>query len=102
MRHLCLGCPVLADCAAYVEQAHPSAGWWAGTNRDPAYAEPARPGWVPVGTSRTDRARRAPSASSRSDLDLLQGLLPLPLTAAGPAPAAGSANAVGAVGGDAA
>src|SRR5829696_205053 len=43
MRAFCKGCPVLADCAAYVEQAQPSAGWWAGTNRDPGYTEPARP-----------------------------------------------------------
>ncbi|GAB3888699.1 WhiB family transcriptional regulator [Terrabacter terrigena] len=46
MRALCRSCPVLADCAAYVDTSGVSAGWWAGTNRDPAYAEPARPGWV--------------------------------------------------------
>lgn len=46
MRGLCTACPVLADCAAYADTSGVSAGWWAGTNRDPAYTEPARPGWV--------------------------------------------------------
>lgn len=46
MRVLCARCPVLTDCAAYVEEAHVTAGWWAGTHRDPNYVPPAKPGWV--------------------------------------------------------
>lgn len=46
MRSLCSTCPVLSECAAYVETSGVCVGWWAGTNRDPDYAEPARPGWV--------------------------------------------------------
>jgi len=79
MRSVCRACPVLDDCAAYVDDADVCAGWWAGTHRDPAYTEPARPGWVPV---RTHRAR------ARVDV-VLQGLLPLPLTTAGPGVTAG-------------
>lgn len=67
MRAVCRTCPVLADCTSYVETSGVCAGWWGGTNRDPAYTEPARPGWVPV------RARRAQTNAQ-------QGLLPLPLT----------------------
>ncbi|MFC7596295.1 WhiB family transcriptional regulator [Terrabacter sp. GCM10028922] len=70
MRSVCRACPVLADCAAYVQDANVSAGWWAGTHRDPTYIEPARPGWVPVRTR-------------RSCVDAQQGLLPLPLAPAG-------------------
>jgi hypothetical protein len=46
MRALCRSCPVVTECAAYVETSGVCAGWWAGTNRDPDYTEPARPGWV--------------------------------------------------------
>lgn len=70
MRALCKDCPVLADCAAYVEDTAVCAGWWAGTNRDPSYTPPARPGWVPV------RARH-----SRGEAQ--QGLLPLPIASPG-------------------
>jgi|JI102314A2RNA_FD_contig_31_9505283_length_2105_multi_3_in_0_out_0_2 hypothetical protein len=66
MRSLCRACPARAECAAYVAQADVCAGWWAGTNRDPDFVEPARPSWVPV---RSPRARG----------DVEQGLLPLTL-----------------------
>jgi hypothetical protein len=46
MRALCRACPVLTDCATHVESSDVCAGWWAGTNRDPDYSEPPRPGWV--------------------------------------------------------
>lgn len=49
MRVLCRSCPVLAECTTYAARAKVCAGWWAGSHRDPAYVEPARPGWVPVG-----------------------------------------------------
>ena len=64
MRGLCTACPVLADCAAYVESSRVCAGWWAGTNRDPDYTAPARPGWV-----------KAPGTSDEQPA--WQGVLPL-------------------------
>jgi hypothetical protein len=33
MRETCAACPVLAECAQYVEDARVTAGWWAGANR---------------------------------------------------------------------
>lgn len=64
MRALCTSCAVFADCASYVEASDVCAGWWAGTNRDPDYTEPARPGWV-----------KAPGAID--DQPAWQGVLPL-------------------------
>ncbi|MFC7596407.1 WhiB family transcriptional regulator [Terrabacter sp. GCM10028922] len=64
MRSVCRACPVLAECAAYVDDANVCAGWWAGTHRDPAYVAPVRPGWV-----------RAPGASEAAPA--WQGVLPL-------------------------
>lgn len=48
MRAVCGGCPVMADCDRYVTDHDVTAGWWAGTHRDPAYVAPARPGWTPT------------------------------------------------------
>lgn len=66
MWSLCRSCPVRVECSAYVAQEGVCSGWWAGTNRDPAYVEPARPAWVPVRTR-----------GVRSEAE--QGLLPLTL-----------------------
>lgn len=74
MRSVCRACPVLKDCAAYVDSSGVCAGWWAGTNRDPDYAEPARPGWVPTRSGRDGRNNCGANA--------LQGLLPLALNKA--------------------
>lgn len=35
MQAVCAGCPVLAACAAYVQVAQVSGGFWAGGDRDP-------------------------------------------------------------------
>ncbi len=57
MAAVCADCPVLAECAAYTTQAAPTAGWWAGTHRDPNYASPEiAPDWVPVGRPGTPAA----------------------------------------------
>lgn len=34
MRGVCARCPVLEDCAAFVEDGHVTAGFWAGSSRD--------------------------------------------------------------------
>lgn len=49
MRSLCGNCPVREQCADFADQSDVCAGWWAGTNRDPAYIGPAVPAWVPGG-----------------------------------------------------
>ena len=47
MREICAGCPVANACAAYVDTARITGGWWAGKDRDPetiwSHVE-----WVPV------------------------------------------------------
>lgn len=48
MRAICCACPVLTECAAYVDQTDVCAGWWAGRDRDPDHTEPPEPAWVPV------------------------------------------------------
>jgi hypothetical protein len=48
MRAVCAGCPVLTDCASFVDRTYVCAGWWAGHDRDPDHAEPPAPAWVPV------------------------------------------------------
>lgn len=53
MRGICAACPVLAECAAYVQTAEVSAGWWAGHDRDPDAHEPPPPSWVPVTPGRS-------------------------------------------------
>jgi hypothetical protein len=35
MREVCAGCPVADACAAYVQTAKVTGGWWAGEDRDP-------------------------------------------------------------------
>lgn len=66
MRAVCGSCPVLADCAGYVERANVVAGWWAGAHRDPAYVAPPAPTWVPI-----------PVAGRTLDAAAWQGVLPL-------------------------
>ena len=65
MRGVYAACPILAECAAYVESADVCAGWWAGRDRDPDAHEPPAPDWVPV-----TRGRSAVEG-------LEQGVLPL-------------------------
>jgi hypothetical protein len=48
LRSVCASCPVLAECREFATRTHVTAGWWAGTQRDPGYVAPARPGWVKV------------------------------------------------------
>jgi hypothetical protein len=47
MREVCAACPVAAACAAYVDTASITGGWWAGEDRDPE-AIWHRIEWVPV------------------------------------------------------
>ena len=47
MREVCAGCPVADACAAYVETAKVTGGWWAGEDRDPE-AIWLQVEWLPV------------------------------------------------------
>ena len=51
MRTVCAACPVLAECSTYATTNQVTAGWWAGTHRDPTYAPLPRPGWARLATT---------------------------------------------------